>query len=302
MRKAYHGLEIFQALDDDQNEVVYGVCLGADFCAEHEWGVKVLKRRLGIPEMSKKTAGMKSRLATSDEHIYHGKIAVYASEGRYDLRFTKGKDHSKHTLYFVECKQYWDQKQLDNVKKERVEGIYGKELAKGEKDLWTAWDEKAFRVVTTSKELYECLVDAIESKTLAVGMGKQENPFANSGLTLVNAKYFDDDVLKEMREKDLEAIDAKKYSDKYVEKFKKAWKRKHGEEPSFTTVTYVGGKGFMSDVELEQLAAKGRKTKVKMMFWLNTNDRNCNSGWYTYEELVAWVKGEGPIVKEKEEA
>ena len=48
MRRAYQDFGFI--IEDEQ---FYGVSLGYDYCAEHEWGIKDMKEDLGIPELKR---------------------------------------------------------------------------------------------------------------------------------------------------------------------------------------------------------------------------------------------------------
>jgi hypothetical protein len=46
MRKSYNN----EILTRKKNSILMGINFGADFCAEHEWGIKGLYRIFGIPD------------------------------------------------------------------------------------------------------------------------------------------------------------------------------------------------------------------------------------------------------------
>lgn len=61
MRKAYKDFGIIE-----ENGVFYGISLGWDFCAEHEWGIKDLKILLGINDTK---LGVDGRAITKNDEV-----------------------------------------------------------------------------------------------------------------------------------------------------------------------------------------------------------------------------------------
>lgn len=297
MRVAYNDVETFTINEESDKAVIYGLSLGFDFCAEHEWGIKELKRNLGIPDCTKKTAGATSRLVQKVDNINHGSFKVYARSGSYSLYLSPKKGYHPYTVYYFELVNYWNENQRNIANERRSKLLFANDLQSGNKNVWTEWDSKEFRIVTTNKDLYDMLVGAMENKSLAVGMGKTTNPFSRMPLTFVDLRFFSEEVLSEMKRLDTEAIDVKEYSDKHVKKFNTLWEKKRGTNPSFMEVTYLGGKKFLNPEEIKKLREEGRATKVKMLFWLNTNDNRYTSGWYTFEELLEWIEEKGRIMR-----
>lgn len=301
MRVAYNDIEIFTINDESDKAAIYGLSLGFDFCAEHEWGIKELKRNLGIPDCTKETAGVASRLVQKVDKINHGSFKVYARSGSYKLYLSAKKGYKPYTVYYFELVNYWNENQKNIAKERRSKLLFADDLQSGNKEVWTEWDSKEFRIVTTNKDLYDMLVGAMENKSLAVGMGKTTNPFSRAPLAFVDLRFFSEEVLSEIQRLDTEAIDTKEYSDKHVEKFNTLWEKKRGTNPSFREVTYLGGKKFLSPAEIGNLREQRRATKVKMLFWLNTNDSRYKSGWYTFEELLDWIENKGPILRNSQQ-
>ena len=67
MRQAFNDYAII--VDDKNDNQFLGIALGYDYCAEHEWGIKGIKRDFGIPEPSKKKMGVKSRTITKCKNL-----------------------------------------------------------------------------------------------------------------------------------------------------------------------------------------------------------------------------------------
>ena len=61
MRRGYKEFGIIE-----ENGIFYGISLGWDFCAEHEWGIKGLKRILGI---NSDNLGIKGRTITKNDEV-----------------------------------------------------------------------------------------------------------------------------------------------------------------------------------------------------------------------------------------
>ena len=157
MREAYHGKEILK--DDDEN--FYGINLGYDYCAEHEFGLKELEYALGI---NKDLIGIEGRKQTS--------------KGRYvTCSFTKNKEKWVG-LAFVE--NYYNT--FEN-KKEIKDFILSRVYLCNDKVLTSAWDSKGFEIVVPIKYQYiiDELAQALENNQLVIGIGGSVNPFSRGG-------------------------------------------------------------------------------------------------------------------------
>ena len=70
MRQSYGGNIIY-----NKNNEFVGVNLGADFCAEHEWGIQRMCTRLGVANNSI-TVGVDRRKITKGESVDGGQVTI----------------------------------------------------------------------------------------------------------------------------------------------------------------------------------------------------------------------------------
>lgn len=74
MRKAHNDVDFIF----DDNKALIGVCLGYDYCAEHEWGIKGIKQALGIwsgePKTERKVFGRCRHIMTKADAIRSGEV------------------------------------------------------------------------------------------------------------------------------------------------------------------------------------------------------------------------------------
>jgi hypothetical protein len=152
---------------------VVGVNLGADYCAEHEWGIKRIRDKFGM---------------TSDGIGIENKRIRYVSE---DLVFVTDKytglfcDH----LYERTPTQY-----LDNYHVSR-------------QGLWTAWDEKSFAVITmdgTHHDDLRTIHQAFLDLDIAIWLGGG-GVFQNAGLCFGIISKLSKDITDMWAKHDLEA-------------------------------------------------------------------------------------------------
>ena len=149
--------------------VFVGFCLGADYCAEHEWGIKGIRREYGIdPEKD----GFEGRKITQlPEHFKYDDKKNMISSTRYG---------SLGELIPLERLKDWGE------------------------DMSGAWDEGTFAVVVVDeyKEQLKELAEAFKRHDIVVTIGGRQ-AFANGGLNLLIysriPKEVKDDAVKESR-------------------------------------------------------------------------------------------------------
>lgn len=286
MRRAYNDNEAIQ-----EEGKIWGVNLGYDFCAEHEWGVVGIKQQLGLKELSKKCLGIQNKLIRNKDGISHGVIDFWLRKGSV-LSSEKKRGYTPKKAFYFETSGIasWSSNREDVLRKGRVGLISTYDIEEGRKDLWSEWDKSEFRLVTTNEDLYNALVDALEAGELTFGLSSNKNPFSNSGLLLIDARAFSEELKSQMEQDELDYMDLQKRSDKIKKKLdRKLEKKKLG---------YYA----LSPRNLTKEEQKENSTKYSVMYWLNPSSQQIyNSGWYTVEDLYQWIKGEGPVIKVKDE-
>lgn len=159
-----------------------GINLGADFTAEHEWGIKRIKSALGIPEtVDRENAGLAARTISSVPEGY--------------LFYEKGATHSCLTFAPAYYVQGWENRELDSSPKE----------------IATAWDGESFGMVLKNTDSFvaflDRLHDSFQKKDIAVWLGGAEGLIANAGLVIVVASAVPVEAREVMRKSDLSYLD-----------------------------------------------------------------------------------------------
>lgn len=253
-----------------------GLCLGADYCAEHEWGIKGIHRQWGIPWKTPGVYGFARRQVTVVPDFLRfledkKEAILWADEIHRDGPFP---EKVKDFLEAVHCQELHLAKPDDRFET---------------KDLVAAWDESGFaiRVRGDKKGFLKTLYEAALRKDLVICLKHTGNPFSNAGLTLLISSKIPQDVVDRCRAGDVdheEMIQAAK--DTGVEdRLRKAGKQWFALSPKWAK-------------EIKSTKDGEIKTTHPVIFWLNPmqQDKN-NSGWYTVEQLDQWANNQGPIPK-----
>lgn len=171
------------------NDEVVAVNLGADYCAEHEWGIKGLKRDFGLSDDESKF-GIVRRAATQvpkSFEWYHGVTG-------------KGKTATKFAGFW--SPPTWSQKpEPYNV------NFYG------DGKLYTAWDEKEFAVFSNDpdtlvhlKEIFDAFHENPINVAIWLGGG---GVFQNAGLAIAIKSRLEPEVLQAWHKTDKERYEIK---------------------------------------------------------------------------------------------
>ena len=241
--------------------------LGADFCAEHEWGIDGIKDLLGIPNYEtveppfdisrfQITRCLQDNLAFIEDKQ---DTFLYLHKGYRKLESVSSKNWNEPCLTREKYKQD------DSVLPVKSSGM---------------WDANEFALYTNEengrkylKELYE----AILNKDIAVMIGGGHS-FQNGGLNLLIISKASQEAKETIAESLQDAAELREaaVATGIFEKVSK-------------TMYYA----------LSPHWKNAEKTEVH--FWLNpTDQKNNNHGWYTVEDLELWLIGEGPIpIKQK---
>jgi len=286
----------------DDHGTFVGLSLGADFTAEHEWGIKGLRRFLGIDT---------SRMGVE-------KRATHIPEKSRDyLKRVRGEKYEalifRQIFSYEKDREYPEGKELDTLV-ENYKFIGGQLIPKykhypkkgldPEWDFSGAWDENSFGILVPKKNF--SILDALQKSLLnddaLVYLGGSENPFSNSGLCIVVRSRLPEGLCNQMEEKDREHQSLLKDAEKTgIEKtLEKAGKRWFSLSPKRPFVDNGDGtyRPFISSTREETNTI----TKHNVVFWLNPMEQSIhNSGWFTVEQLEEWAKDSGPVMMKKEE-
>ena len=262
--------------------------LGADFCAEHEWGIEGINRMLGIdkPEeidlrstsldaileflriKSPAKLGIAARTMSSDYvpiHNLDSKGVVVVSG------FGKGK--KSHTLWSFSIVSEWTKNHFDfsNVR----ENYYSPER----EELVGHWSENDACVFIEDRSVVEDFIEAFKKKDITVWLGGG-GVFQNSGLVIAIASRLPEDFKKNSIDSDLDQFNLTK------------------------AAASTGIHKTIENANLSYYALSPRwkdESKKEVSFWLNPRDQHkYNSCWCSVDDLILWTKGKGKIVKKAE--
>lgn len=260
----------------DDNKVI-AFNLGADYCAEHEWGIKKMKANLGIdaPNYSRIFQDLNQQKAFLKQKKHKVGIAtrtVTDHRNITDNLDTAGVMVDKNgPLWGVALKQDWRSDMSFDFG--NLRDLYWN--PEREKFLsW--WCEDDFAILSPDKQDIRDLKEAFEKNDVAVWLGGS-GPFKNAGLVIT--------ILSRLPKSFLE--DALIVDQEYIELLQAAFKTEIYKKLDKAGCTFMA------------LSPKWKDDKkAELIFWLNPQDqRNINYGWYSLSDLEAWAKGTGPIIK-----
>jgi hypothetical protein len=250
-----------------------GFDLSADYCAEHEWGLK-LKDAFGIKDTG---LGVKRRQIS--------KVPTPKKESDNTWFSPRCLDFFQRRGYKKESYLVFDYPDSINHLKDGKGLSHEFDLSKYNKtEVAGAWDDSSFGVATTKyhdeiKKLY----DSFLKKDIVIGLFGG-GVFKNAGLKLLIASLIPEYIKKEWYDsdkdqKDLEAASKKTGIHKKLEK---------------------AGKSFfaLSPRWAKDIGGTEGKTKHPVAYWLNPCEQHkYNSCWCTVEDLELWAQEKGPVVK-----
>lgn len=269
MRKSFHNTKLFL-----ENNIFYGVSLGYDYCAEHEWGHKGMKNYFG---MDSSKMGIDSRKISKGEVFFKEDedLCVLTSRKPYNLK----ENYTAKDILANDIRHF------------------------GNTGVECAWDERDFCIATKDKNkfpLFRELHEAFQKKNVAIAFLKNTdlNVFENSSLSLLIADKLPKQVTDSMFLVDKKAKELSEYEEKIgVAELKKKAKQNSG---------YKGDKYFMAcspswidyeNAENREEQKKKMKTQYDIMFWINYSDDDDNYGWYKAEDIIKWLSTPGLKLK-----
>jgi hypothetical protein len=260
-------------LTNEQGEVC-GIILPGDYCAEHEWGIEELKRHMGVKE-NPEIDGIDRRRIGKVEAIY------FYDDGPRKIK--SGKSFLIVGKEAIQFEQYYDWKKLPP-------GLHPIRLRGKQAALTAAWGSESFGIYAETDEdrsKLRLIHEAIKSGDCAIWLGGAgKNPFARNGLVIGIVSKCDPKSKDTMLESDLEGkrLATADKATGIREKLAAAGKRFYALSPGWP---------------LKSTSRGEVKTSHPIMYFLNPQDqKNYDHGWFTVEELEAWAKDEGPVVKQ----
>lgn len=307
----------YMLITDESGDKFLGVALGYDYCAEHEWGIKDIKRRFGIPEASRKTMGVASRSITQNIDNLIFKKQTYKKQ-KFAVLYTgyqyrdRGEDepiphglenYKKDILWRVE----WDKKNPNDRNKDRDAMV-------------TAWSGSGFGVgVMGEKEVgwLEELYQAFEDKNVVIAMINHRalNPFAGTSLSLMIKDRLPEYISDMMYEADKGYFDLEDYEKKtgvpkLKDKVTKARQKAAKKSGNWDGNLYGHNHGYyiacsakwISYDDKEHLEKKKKEfhTKYDIFYWVNYSDDDDTHGWFSVEEIKEWLGGKKKLSEIRE--
>jgi hypothetical protein len=260
MRNAYR----FEIKNDSNN--VY-VAFGADYCAEHEWGIDGIHSSLDC--FDKEINGPERYLIKNPDNVHI-----------MNLKFSKNKIFYNKVILYGGNPLYTKEEEIRIVIRDHYHN-----------SITSMWDGKAFcfSVDDDTKEAknLRLVYDAIKGYNAVLFMGGN-GVFSNSGPVIARYSTIPIEIKKKIKDQHIDAIKLKQTSEEtgIVERVNKGIKGIFGEGAPYFALSPA----WLNNNE--------KNSKYKVHYWLNpTNQNKVNYGWFTVEELDEWIKGTGPIPK-----
>lgn len=265
-----------QILEEDG--VVYGVYLAADFVAEHEFGINGLRYDLGLDrDPSSFAERCISRPFT--DFVY--------DEGTQKEEFPEPHVHGKRATY----KKVKTPFNILSTRPYGIDRIRDGSL-RWEEDAFTVggmWSDNGFALKGYGPQgmaVVRLILEGLGEGDLAVWVGGAgNNPFARGGLVIVRPSLTPQHLKDTMDAADQERL------------------RLHAAADA------TGIRAKLDAAALRYFALSPRwitddkSSAHPVMFWLNPQQqRENNFGWFTVEDLERWIEGKGPIPKEPVDA
>jgi hypothetical protein len=151
-------------------------------------------------------------------------------------------------------------------------------------EVLSAWSDRSFVVAikdkAVHKQIMQAIVDGNAIITIDSLFASEANPFSRSGLKILIRSAIPKDWEEQWSEahKNQERIEKAKDKTGIADRLDKAGKRYLALSPRWTPDTKKG------------------ETTHPVIFWLNPQQQDItNYGYFTVEELDAWIRNEGPI-------
>jgi len=262
MRRSFEG-EVLTEKDR-----FYGFNLGADFCAEHEWGIKGIRNAFGIG-LDSTQFGIENRRVTSIPEDLE-----YKSKYSFKTAFN---EHSEMSYLFYA--NLYGEKGIGN----RRLGEFAPSRSRfknDEKNIYgAAWSEDSFAVSAIyphGKDQLKELHTAIKKKEAAIWLGGG-GFFLNSGLVIAIIPHLPADIIEKMAAADKERFEVEK------------------------EVAASGIREFLEQKGKKYFALSPRReASGKIVYWLNPYEQDIhNYGWFHEEDLRQWADNKGPIMMKK---
>lgn len=251
---------------------VIGISLGADYCAEHEWGINRLKRTLGVDGWVPGSSREKPKY-TKPHGLPRRTISQHDAVRLYE--------HKEAAVLL--CMDRWRYESFDKyIAEHGIARAFKERLPQDlpRRELGTAWSEDDFGIYGQGQnaDRIKDLYAAFQANNVGIWIGGRMIAFENGGLILCIADRIPAENSAMLAEADIESEKLQAASDAtgIVERLNKAGKRFFSCSPKWRR--------------------EDRKSAHPVVYWLNPMDQDVNNfGWFTVEELDQWIAGAGPV-------
>lgn len=268
VKRAYNG----DFLRDNQSGEIIGISLGGDYYAEHEQPIIQLRWLFGVDSNK---LGIERFTAT-----------------KFPRPLVKTGTVNRQPAMLI----YLSARRMSKYEQEIQEGANCKKIAGdlgllgwgANEDFIAAWDSESFGVLVRGQEQVAHMQDVLklwDDQEICVIHSNGNGPFGASGLSFIRCSAFSESEKQALLDRDLNALRLRKAAEKtgIAKKLKKAGLGWYALEPEWTD--------FFKEPKYE--------SKYEVIFFLNPQSQDkYNCGWFTVEDLLQWIKGKGPIVKD----
>jgi len=244
-----------------EDDVLIGVSTGFDFRAEHECGILELQNIAGITPLSRLKPKKKwFGLKTLEPNFGLNRTTIKNSDNILQ-GIAEMKDGSSYYVFGYNTSK-------NTFLFDKFEG-----------DFDAYWNEESFIIASKDKESMTEIVRAAYDEDLAFTTGgKVLTDYA--GIRLVIKSKCSETLIEKCEQDDIEIYELRKL-DRKIDVQKKL--RKAG-------CQFFACSPRWKDYE-----------KREIHWWLNPQDQNnIESGFYTYDELIQWTNGKGPVFKKED--
>jgi len=256
MRKAYHNSRLIHSEIDD---MFYGVSLGWDFCAEHEWGIAGIISKFGI---------------------------------KYDVPGVDGKTIIKGEVFLAMNKDMVVLTSQRPKENDAPKDMLSHEM-RLDSDFETAWDKSDFCIASKSLSHFSHfrkLKEAFDAKDIVIAFIQSEVPtFSNSSLCILIKSLLPENVKEEIYKADKKSSDLLEYENAIGMSFLKEKKKGKYKEIRYFLACSPKWIDYEDSEKRENLKFKWN-TQYDILYWINYSDDDDNYGWYTVEEVMRWLK------------
>lgn len=266
-------------------DTMIGISLGADYCAEHEWGIGQLKHTLGID--GAKARYSRERVQYTKPHGLPRRTITRHEAVKMFEHDNKAALVCYDSYWFGRFEEYASKHGIAKAMKESLPS----ELRPG-RELSAAWDEGSFGIYgegVNAARIKE-LAKAFESNNIAIWIGGTAIPvFENGGLVVAIADRIPAENVEMLRDSDVKAEELQKASDAtgIIKRLEAAKRTFFACSPRWLSKEF-------------KPQGKDKKSAHPVIYWLNPTEQDENNyGYFTVEELDQWIAGTGPIPMKK---